>query len=93
MNKKQRILWLTVTRYWFEKIESGEKTNDYREIKAYWTKRLFNSDGSVKVYDIVKVRLGYQKNAPILTRTWIDTRVFPSGDLGNFSQFGIVMGR
>lgn len=25
---------------WFEKIKSGEKTHEYREVKPYWTKRL-----------------------------------------------------
>ena len=27
---------------WFEKIKSGEKTHEYREVKLYWTRRIAN---------------------------------------------------
>lgn len=37
---KKKILNLTVSRQWFYKIVSGEKTEEYREIKPYWIKRL-----------------------------------------------------
>ena len=39
-----RILHLTLLRKWFEKIASGEKTKEFREIKSYWTKRLENRE-------------------------------------------------
>lgn len=42
MNKK--TLTLTVSKEWFDKIASGEKTEEYREIKPYWIKRLVNQD-------------------------------------------------
>lgn len=29
---------------WYEKIKSGEKTIEYREVKPYWSKRLFGKD-------------------------------------------------
>lgn len=41
---------------WYEMIESGEKKEEYREIKEYWTKRL-----SKKKYDIVKFVYGYTR--------------------------------
>ena len=37
---KKKILPLTVSKQWFDKIVSGEKTEEYREIKPYWIKRL-----------------------------------------------------
>ena len=35
-----RTLKLTVKRKWFDKILSGEKIEEYREIKPYWVNRL-----------------------------------------------------
>ena len=31
-------LHLTLNKKWFDMILSGEKTEEYREIKPYWTK-------------------------------------------------------
>ena len=39
---KKKILTLTVSKQWFDKIVSGEKTEEYREIKPYWASRLVN---------------------------------------------------
>lgn len=36
----KKVLTLTVSKQWFDMIVSGEKTEEYREIKGYWTKRL-----------------------------------------------------
>ena len=33
-------LYLPLKREWFEKIEAGEKTTEYREYKDYWIRRL-----------------------------------------------------
>lgn len=41
---EKKILTLTVSKQWFYKIVSGEKTEEYREIKPYWIKRLVNQD-------------------------------------------------
>lgn len=35
-----RILHLPLKKEWYEMIESGVKTEEYREIKPYWVKRL-----------------------------------------------------
>ena len=37
---KKKILTLTVSKQWFDKIVACEKTEEYREIKPYWIKRL-----------------------------------------------------
>lgn len=46
---------------WFHMIASGEKKEEYREIKPYWEKRL---DG--REYDTVKFRWGYRKDSPVM---------------------------
>lgn len=52
------ILYLNLKKQWFDMIASGEKKEEYREVKEYWTKRL---DG--KSYDQVHFRNGYSKDA------------------------------
>ena len=34
------MLIFTLKKQWFEKIKSGEKTVEYREVKPYWIKRI-----------------------------------------------------
>lgn len=38
---EKKVLTLSVKKEWFDKIVSGEKTEEYREIKPYWVARLF----------------------------------------------------
>lgn len=57
-----RILHLTLKKKWFDLILSGEKKEEYREIKQYWNKRLAN-----KTYDAIKFRNGYSPESPSLT--------------------------
>ena len=49
-----RILHLTLKKKWFDMIASGEKREEYRELKPYWHKRLMD-----KTYDAIKFRNGY----------------------------------
>ena len=35
-----KILHLPLKKEWYEMIESGVKTEEYRELKGYWTQRL-----------------------------------------------------
>ena len=37
---EKKILTLNVSKQWFDMIVAGEKTEEYREIKPYWIKRL-----------------------------------------------------
>ena len=37
---KKKVLTLTVIKQWFDMIVAFEKTEEYREIKPYWIKRL-----------------------------------------------------
>lgn len=52
---------------WYEKIKSGEKTIEYREVKNYWRRRFYNEIGffpeqaSTMKPIPCKLRLGYTK--------------------------------
>ena len=48
-----KILHLILKKRWYDMIASGEKTEEYREIKPYWSNRLF------KGYTHVCFHLGY----------------------------------
>ena len=39
---EKKVLSLVLEKKWFKKIVSGEKTEEYREIKPYWASRLVN---------------------------------------------------
>ena len=53
---------LTIKKKWFDMILSGEKTEEYRDIKPYYNLRLIGQD-----YDTVVFRNGYTANAPQFT--------------------------
>jgi len=57
-----KILHLTLHKKWFDEILAGTKKIEYREIKPYWTKRLFDDDGSPKKFDMIFFRNGYSKD-------------------------------
>jgi hypothetical protein len=66
------ILHLTLTKKWFDMIASGEKKEEYREMKQYWAIRLFHNMGfgQPKQYDIIRFKNGYQKNCPEMDVEW-----------------------
>jgi len=53
------ILHLTLKKRWFDMIADGHKTEEYREMKPYWQKRLRMG----RWYDAVSFRNGYSKDA------------------------------
>lgn len=58
-----KVLYLILKKRWFDMIATGEKKEEYREMKPYWEKRLCN-----KSFDFVVFRNGYAKNAPTITK-------------------------
>jgi len=56
-----KVLHLTLKKKWFDMIASGEKREEYREIKPYWNRRLIN-----KSYDVIQFRNGYSKDSPTM---------------------------
>lgn len=59
-NAAMNILHLTLKKQWFDMIASGQKKEEYREIKPYWEKRLIIGTH----FDAVSFRNGYSKDAP-----------------------------
>ena len=59
-----KILHLTLKKRWFDLIAKGEKTIEYREMKPYWTKRLFVNSYECKSFDVIHFKNGYAKNSP-----------------------------
>lgn len=69
MSKKTNILILTIERKWFDMIASGEKKEEYREIKPYYdrilgkkfigfpfTKAIIENFKGIKSYDSKQVK-------------------------------------
>ena len=75
----KKILHLTLFKKWFDEIKSGKKKFEYREIKPYWTKRLFeeNEKGNSKPkhYDFILFRNGYAKNAPKMLVKFLGVKI------------------
>ena len=67
---KKRILHLTIKYKWFVEIAEGRKPYEFREVKPYWTKRLFNSDGTAKEFDEIHIRNGYTMDRPFIRSQW-----------------------
>lgn len=64
-------LHLTLTKKWFDMIASGEKKEEYREVKEYWIKRLMEEpekfgrrDDKFKKFESVMLKNGYAVDAP-----------------------------
>lgn len=61
------MLTLPIKKKWFDMILSGEKKEEYREIKTYWEVRLrnaFGENGIGVTKKEVMFRNGYGGNAP-----------------------------
>lgn len=58
-----KILDLSLTYHWYDMIATGEKKEEYREMKEFYIKRLYNLYGTVseshfKHYDAVRFHRG-----------------------------------
>lgn len=60
------MIMLPIKKKWFDMIKSGEKKEEYREIKPYWTKRLTKN---LPMWEtgFVKFRNGYGNDKPTIT--------------------------
>lgn len=68
-----KSLSLNVKGQWFEQVKSGEKTEEYREVTPYWTRRL---EG--KEFKDIKYKYGYPVSTAtsrILTLPWRGYRI------------------
>jgi len=65
-----KTLKLTLNKKWFDLIEKGIKTEEYREFKDYWITRLTNGTPAYiefKNFDFVEFTNGYNKKSPQVT--------------------------
>lgn len=73
-----KTLHLTLKKKWFDMIASGEKKEEYREVKPYWEKRLANVVVKIggediefkRWWDVVQFKNGYGKYSPIIKYKW-----------------------
>lgn len=63
-----KTLHLNLKKKWFDMIASGEKLEEYLEIKPYWKNRLYHplypEILQFREYDAVEIRNGYSSNVP-----------------------------
>jgi len=80
-----RILHLTLIRKWFDAIASGKKKREYRTIKPYWMKRLWQRE-----YDEIWFRNGYSKGMPFMRVKWkgVTTEQFEGK-----THYAIILGK
>ena len=55
------MLIFPLKKEWYEKIKSGEKTIEYREVKPYWTKRIGNEMHKLATFIIYEPTELYEK--------------------------------
>lgn len=74
-----KILHLNLRKKWFDMIKSGEKKEEYREVKPYWQARLVKA-GLMKDFDFIRFKNGYGKDAPTIDVEFLGSYV---ADFGN----------
>ena len=69
------MLHFVLKRKWFEMIESGVKTEEYRQAKRYWVTRIrneFKGDFFQKHSGEIRFYLGYRKDRRMLRAKIVD---------------------
>ena len=71
--EETKTLKLTLKKKWFDMIFSGEKKEEYREMKEHWHRRLATKQSrctlapiEFKKYDVIEFRNGYKKDSPAM---------------------------
>lgn len=60
---EKKILTLHLTDEWYQKIVSGEKTEEYRECSVYWVMRLVAKDAPNRIELIYNIDIAREKGA------------------------------
>lgn len=87
------MLTLPIKKKWFDMIKSGEKKEEYREIKPYYTTRFYGrayeynvKNGFMKEYErkyiTILLRNGYLKNSPTLKANCVVTKGYGKPEWG-----------
>ena len=81
---KKKVLTLIVSKQWFNMIVAGEKTEEYREVKPYWVKRLvvgynqglwISGESYFKPYTHVLFINGYRKDSPKIEKEIVNITI------------------
>jgi len=75
-------------RKWFDEILAGTKKFEYREIKPYWTRRLF-VNGKVRDYDVIYFRNGYARDC---LKMKVEFKGVEFGEFGGKKVYAIKLG-
>ncbi len=81
-----KVLHLTLKKKWFDMIASGEKNEEYREVKPYWITRLLHyawEPGCTPfifydmeiAYDAVLFRNGYSPTSPAIFVEYLGVKI------------------
>ena len=87
------MLILPIKKKWFDMIVSGEKKEEYREIKPYYTTRFYGrayeynvKKGFVKEYErkniTILLRNGYSKSSPTIKANCVITKDYGKPEWG-----------
>ena len=80
------ILDLVLKGHWFDLIANGKKRVEYREIKSYWTRRLFS-----RPFTHVRLRRGYTAKSLLFDIEKIE-RISARNDLNLPEVYAISLG-
>ena len=64
-----KVLHLTLKKKWFDMIASGEKKEEYLEIKRHWISRIIPSGNLIddcRDFSAIEFKNGYSQNAPTM---------------------------
>lgn len=75
----KKILHLTLKKKYFDAIALGKKQLEFREIKTYWTTRLFDKQGKAIKFDEIHFRNGYRKTSPFMRVKWNGWNIHEKG--------------
>lgn len=70
-----KTLHLVLKGVWYDKIDCGEKTCEYRECKDYWNARFMRPYGAPCPYNVVRFRRGYGAHAPTMEFEILDIEI------------------
>lgn len=76
-----KILTLNLNKEYFNEILFGNKKEEYREVKEYWTKRLKQK------YDRIVIKCGYPKSEDVSKEIWFEWNGFIKKKI-NHKHFG-----
>lgn len=69
--EEKKVLTLTVSKEWFDKIVDHTKDEEYRDIKPYWVNRLFENNSNI--VDVTYLAKGLVGRTDLL-KGYIDTQ-------------------